>query len=403
MDLTLTPEQEVFRNDVRMWLKDNVPSEPLPRPSTAQGFEEHRKWERRLYDAGYAAIHWPTEYGGQSASLIDQALFQEQYFASGAPERVSVNGIGVVGPAILEFGTDQQKKRWLPSILSGDDIWCQGFSEPEAGSDLAAIQTKAIRDGDIYRVSGRKIWTTMGPFGDWLFAVCRSDAGAVGHRGLTFLMIDMRSERVRVDPIRQLHGDPGFAEILLEDVVVPVDNAIGEEGAGWEVAMATLGYERGTGLGGHALFRKDIENVIVLARAVGLADDPVVRFRIAQMSADVNAYRHHMYRTLTEMEAGSFSAFQGSVNKVFWSEMQIRILELGIELLGALGHLSVESPLIEEILDKDSKKVWGNWHHRYWYARAATIASGTSEIQRNIIAERLLGLPRGPRVRVRAS
>ena len=388
MDLTLTPDQQAFRDEVRSWLADNVPAEPLPPSSTEEGLAAHRTWERRLHDAGYAAIHWPRAYGGQDADLLTQAIFSEEYARAGAPERVNVLALGLAGPVLIDYGTEEQKQRWLPGMLSCDEIWSQGFSEPDAGSDLAAVKTTAVRDGDEFVVNGQKIWTTLGRFADWLFALVRTDRDAPKHHGITFLMIPMDAAGIDVRPIMQINEDPGFAEVFLTDVRVPVDNVVGEVNDGWRIAMATLGYERGTGLGNHIRFSRNVDELIDLARAVGRADDPLVRDALARRFVETEVFRHHMSRVLTRMAEGQPPGAEASLNKLYWSEMEARIFETGLDLMGPDAQLSDSA---------DAGPPVAAWHKRAWYARAAKIYAGTSEIQKNIIAERVLGLPKEPR------
>ncbi|QBI19101.1 acyl-CoA dehydrogenase [Egibacter rhizosphaerae] len=388
MDLRLTDQQQAFRDEVREWLATNVPAEALPPSSTAEGLEAHRAWERRLYEAGYAAIHWPTAYGGRDADLLTQAIFSEEYARAGAPHRINVLALGLAGPVLIDYGTEDQKRRWLPGILSCDEIWSQGFSEPDAGSDLAALKTTAVREGDELVVNGQKIWTTLGRFADWIFALVRTNRDAPKHQGITFVMIPMDSPGIEVRPIMQINEDPGFSEVFFSDVRVPVDHVVGEIDDGWRIAMATLGYERGTGLGNHVRFSQNVDELIALARAEGADRDPLVRDRIAQRFVETEVFRHHTYRGLTRMASGEGLGPEASLNKLYWSEMETRIFEDGLDLMGASAQLSDEA---------DTPSAVDEWHKRYWYARASRIYAGTSEIQKNIIAERVLGLPKEPR------
>jgi alkylation response protein AidB-like acyl-CoA dehydrogenase len=397
MDLNLTEAQQAFRDEVRGWLEANVPSDPLASPSTREGFDAHRAWERTLYDAGYAAIHWPKAYGGRDAGLIDTAIFQEEYARAGAPQRINVLGLGLAGPTLMAFGTDEQKQRWLPGILSAEDIWCQGFSEPDAGSDLANIKTTAVREGDEYVVNGQKVWTSLGRFGDWIFTLVRTDKDAAKHKGITFLMIDMHTPGIEVRPIVQINDDAGFAEVFFTDVRVPVANVVGEEHDGWRVAMTTLGFERGTGLGTHVRFSKDLQELVALVKAAGKADDPIVRDRVAALYAETEVYRHNMYRTLTRLADGKPIGPEASLNKLFWSEMEVRIFDAGMEVMEGLSELGPKADAIVDALGEEAAAIWQHWHKQYWYSRGACIYAGTSQIQKNIIAERVLGLPKEPR------
>jgi len=391
VDLDLSPEQRAFRDEVRSWLAANVPAQRLAPQSTEEGFAQHRDWEQRLYQAGYAAIDWPAAYGGRDADLLSTAIFQEEYARADAPARVNVLGLGLAGPTLIRYGTDEQKARWLPGILSAEAIWCQGFSEPDAGSDLAALRTSAVRDGDEYIVNGQKVWTSLGRFADWMFALVRTDPSAPKHRGISFVMIDMRSPGIEVRPIVQINGDAGFAEVFLTDVRVPVTNLVGAEHDGWHVAMTTLGFERGTGLGAHVRFSRDVRELIALVKAVGLDRDPLVRDRVAQLYVETEVFKDNVYRTLTRLSKGAPVGPEASLNKLYWSEMEARIYETGHQVAGPYAELTGKAPLtapLREALD------WDHWQHQYWYSRASKIYAGTSEIQKNIIAERVLGLPK---------
>ncbi len=387
MDLTLTPEQQAFRDEVRGWLEANVPAEPLGLMSTREGFDEHRAWEKRLYEAGYAAISWPKAYGGRDADMLSTAIFSEEYARAGGPDRVNVLALGLAGPTLMAFGTDEQKRRWLPRILSADDIWCQGFSEPDAGSDLAGLRTSAIREGDTYVINGQKVWTSVGWFADWMFALVRTDPKAAKHRGISYLMIDMHSPGIEVRPIVQINGDAGFSEVFLTDVRVPVDNLVGQENDGWRVAMATLGFERGTGLGVHVRFAKDLDGLVSLVKAMGLSDDPIVRDQVARLFVETQVYTRHTYRNLTTVSKGRQLGPEASLNKLYWSEMEARIFDTGMSVMGPYAELKPDAPAA---VDRDG------WQKHYWYSRASLIYAGTSEVQKNIIAERVLGLPKEP-------
>ncbi len=388
MDLNLTDEQTAFRDEVRGWLEANVPAEPLATDGGRESFEAHRAWEKRLYEAGYAAISWPTAYGGRDADLLTQAIFQEEYTRAEAPSRINVLGLGLAGPTLMVYGNDEQKQRWLPNILSCDDIWCQGFSEPDAGSDLAAIRTTAVREGDDFVVNGQKIWTSLGRYADWMFTLVRTDKDAPKHKGISYLMIPMDSPGIEVRPIVQINNDAGFAEVFLTDVRVPAENLIGELNAGWGIAMTTLGFERGTGLGAHVRFSKDLQELVRLVKALGMEDDPALRDEVTRHFVDTEVYRHNMYRTLTRLAGGKPIGPEASLNKLFWSQMEARIYETGMQAMGELAELTPKA---------DAAADAGHWQKTYWYSRASMIYAGTSEIQKNIISERVLGLPKEPK------
>lgn len=387
MDLTHTEAQDAFRAEVRQWLAENVPAETLPPIHTADGVEAHQRWERTLFDAGYAALHWPREHGGGGAGLIEQAVFDEEYLRAGAPSRLNRLALGMAGPTVIRFGTHEQRRRWLQGMLTGDDLWCQGFSEPGAGSDLAGLRTRGERAGDEIVVNGQKTWTSMARFADWMFALVRTDADSSRHRGITFLMLRMDSPGIELRPIRQLHGEPGFAEVFFTDVRVPVDQVVGGIGEGWSVAMATLGFERGTGLGDHVRFTRDVADLVDLAQRVGVADDPLVRDEVAARWVEAQQFRRYMQRTTARLSAGGSIGPEASMTKLFWSEMESRIFESALRILGPLAELSDAAPASPALPDI---------HRRYWHARASRIFAGTSEVQRNIVAERVLGLPREP-------
>ena len=378
MDLTLTKEQTGFSDEVRSWLREHVPRPPLDPPATAAGFAAHVEWERTLHAAGYGAIHWPKEYGGQGAGAVLQALFEEEYLLADGPERVTVVGHNLMGPTLMVHGTPEQQRRWLPAILSADDIWSQGFSEPEAGSDLAGLRTRAVRADGGWLVNGQKIWTSYGPFADWIFALVRTDPQAPKHKGITFVAINLRAAGVEVRPIVQLDGHAGFAEVFFTDVEVPDSDVLGKVDGGWAVAMTTLGFERDAPAAAPARYRRDLDALIAVARGRGLDRDPVVRDRIAALFSRVEGYRCHALTTLSRLANGESLGSEASVTKLLWSELERDIFEATRELLGPEGETVVGA----------------EWQNRYWYARAATIYAGTSEIQRNIIAERVLGLPR---------
>jgi alkylation response protein AidB-like acyl-CoA dehydrogenase len=385
MDLRLTPEQEAFRTEVRDWLTANVPRS-LPSPGTREGFEAHRHWERTLARAGYAGIRWPEEYGGRGADPVLQAIFEEEYLLAGGPERVTVVGQNLLGPTLMVHGTDKQRGRWLPGILSAEEIWSQGFSEPDAGSDLAGISTRAVRDGDDWIVDGQKIWTSYGTFADWIFALVRTDPEAERHRGITFLCIDMRSDGVEARPILQADSYAGFAEVFFTGVRVPAENVIGEVNDGWTVAMSTLGFERDAPAAPAARYLRDLRELAGAARARGLDEDPMTRDTLAGLLVRAEAYRSHTLRTLSRLSHGESLGSEASVTKLLWSELERDIYEAGRDILGPYGDVDTQDGPLE-----DSE----GWRSRYWFARAATIYAGTSEIQRNIVAERVLGLPKG--------
>lgn len=378
-------ELEGFRAAVRAWLQANVPTERLPPAATEQGLEAHREWERKLHAAGYSVLEWPREFGGGGAGLAKQAAFQEEYVRSGAPERLNRLALGLAGPTLIAFGTTEQQARWLPGMASCSELWCQGFSEPEAGSDLANLRSLAELDGDDLVVTGHKTWTSLAAHADWMFALVRTDTSGPKQHGITYVMIPMCGPGVTVQPLRQLHGEPGFAEVFLDEVRVPIANVIGELHDGWRIASASLAFERGHGLGDHVRFSRDVVTLVELVERMGLAQDGWVRDQVAQRFVETEVFRHHMQRVVGSASDG-VPGLEASLTKLFWSEMEVRLFETMMAVAGPMAELTEEA----------SGSVQPHrFHRRYWHARAACIFAGTNEIQRNIVAQRLLGLPRG--------
>ena len=380
MDLRDTPAEAGFRAELRAWIDENLTDE------VRRGrFEEAgRAWSRKLYEGGYAGLTWPKEYGGAGASYSHQAIFLEEMARAEAPSHLGVIGLGMAGPTIIAHGTEAQKQARLDPILSTDEIWCQGFSEPDAGSDLAAVRTSAIRDGDHFVVNGQKVWSSFAHIADWCILVTRSDPDSQSHAGLTYLIVDMRSPGVEVRPLRQITGEAEFNEIFFTDVEVPVENVIGEIGGGWGVAMTTLLHERGTlGFALTAALESQIRKLIALAKERGATE--VQRDAIAREWIGLQAVRYTTYRSLTTLIKTGIPGPEGSGAKLWWSEANQRVTKLALELLGP------EAQLVD---GSSSKAQPGYWQHQQLRSRGNTIEAGTSEILRNIIAERVLGLPR---------
>jgi alkylation response protein AidB-like acyl-CoA dehydrogenase len=378
MDLEFSPAEEQFRADCRAWLEAHVPRPALPSGDTRQGFAQHLVWERALFDARYAVVSWPAEFGGRDASLWEWLIFEEEYYRAGAPQRVTQNGIFLLAPTVFEFGTEEQKARVLPKMASGEQSWCQGWSEPNAGSDLAGIQSRAQKVDGGWRLSGQKTWTTRGAFCTHLFGLFRSDPDAERHRGLTYFLVDLSTPGVTVRGVERLDGDEGFAEVFFDDVFVPDADVLGEPNHGWEVAMATTGSERGLTLRSPGRFLATANRLIELYQRCD--PDDAMRDRIVAAYVDAEAYRWQTFWTVTRLVEGSPTGPESSMVKVFWSELDVRLHELAIELLA--GHA--------ELLDGDDAA----WMKGYQFALAGPIYAGTNEIQRNVIAERVLGLPR---------
>jgi alkylation response protein AidB-like acyl-CoA dehydrogenase len=385
MDLTYTPEQDAFRAEVRSWLRAHVPNDPLPSFDTREGFEAHRRWEHELHAGGYAMVPWPVEYGGRGADLLEWLIFEEEYYGAGAPKRVNQNGIFLLGPTIMEYGTAAQKARFLPKMAASDEIWAQGWSEPNAGSDMANIQATALRDGDDYVINGQKTWASRGAFADWLFGMFRTDPNSERHRGLTFILVPLDLPGVTVRPIDQLDGLPGFAEVFLDDVRVPAVNRLGEEGSGWSVAMATAGFERGLMLRSPARFQETARRLVELFRAHRDSADPALADIVVECWSQAEAYALETYRTVSRLLGGAKIGPEASLNKIFWSELDLRMHETALRILEERGQLLPESPAAGGV---------GTWLDGYLFALSGPIYAGTNEIQRNIIAERILGMPR---------
>ena len=387
MDFRDSPEESEFRHELRAWLADSLPDDWADRPPQVGRYpvEFARDWTRRLFDAGYAGLTWPVEHGGQGRPLTYQAIYLEETARADAPDHIGVIGLGMAGPTIAAYGTPAQKDQHLRRILAGETVFCQGFSEPGAGSDLASLRTRAELDGDALVVNGQKVWSSYAHIADYCILLTRSDPAAGGkHRGLTYLLLDMRSPGVEVRPLRQITGDPEFNEIFLTDVRVPVTNVVGEIGEGWQVAMTTLLHERGT-LGFALTARLDValRRLITTARKTGAIDDPLVRDRIAQLHVDLQALRFTNYRSLTALLRTGIPGPEGSVAKLHWSETNQRLTSLALELLGPDAQLSGPDGF------------WGGyWQYQQLRSLGNTIEAGTSEVLRNIVAERVLGLPR---------
>jgi alkylation response protein AidB-like acyl-CoA dehydrogenase len=386
VDLTLSPSEQAFRDELRTWLEANHPGTP---PRDEQGsFEFRRSWQRRLHEAGWAGIAWPESYGGRGASLIEQAIFNEEIVRARTPQVANVLGLAMGGPTVIAHGTEEQRQRYLPPILSADEIWCQGFSEPESGSDLASLKTRATRDGSGWVITGQKVWTTYAQHAKWCMLLARTDADAPRHKGLTYFLMDMDQHGVQVRPLRQITGEAEFNELFMEEARVSDENTIGGEGNGWAVAITTLMHERATLAFGlqvsvQIAIRELVEHARNTPGADGLAagDDPLVRQRLAQLMIEAEVLRLNAYRSLSATMHGGVPGPEGSLGKWHWSEVNQAVTELAMEISGARA-LTIEG-------DGDH-----DWTYRFLRARANSIEGGTTEILKNIVAERVLGLPR---------
>ncbi|MGH7787094.1 MAG: acyl-CoA dehydrogenase [Candidatus Binatia bacterium] len=384
MDFTFPPAEERFRAELRAWLTAHPPGvEPVELDAwVAYG----KAWQRSLYEAGWCGVHWPHAYGGRGASLIEQIIFQEEMARARAPQLINLAGLTMGGPVLIAHGSEAQKQRHLRPILAADEIWCQGFSEPNAGSDLAALKTRAVRDGDSFVVSGQKVWTSFARFADWCMLLVRTDPEAPKHKGITFLLVDMHSPGVSVRPLRQITGEEDFNEVFFDDVRVPCTNVVGTINHGWEIAITTLMHERQTLTFSRQLqSRVALEDLLRRARQLPAARQPLARQKLAAAYIDSEAMKYTALRNLTNVLRGGIPGPEGSVEKLFWSEMYQRMLDTAVELTGPFAQLAAGSA---HAVDD------GRWSHLMLYSRGRTIAAGSSEIQRGIIAERLLGLPR---------
>ncbi|KMS67887.1 acyl-CoA dehydrogenase [Streptomyces viridochromogenes] len=379
MDLTHPAADEAFRAEARAWLRTHVPPDPLPSLETGEGFTAHRAWEAELAADRWSVVTWPVEYGGRDATLAQWLLFEEEYYAAGAPGRVNQNGISLLAPTLLDHGTEEQRARVLSPMATGEVVWAQAWSEPEAGSDLASLRSRATRVAGGWLLSGQKTWSSRAAFADRAFGLFRTDQDAPKpHQGLTYLMFDLRAPGVTVRPIARLDGKPAFAELFLDEVFVPDEDVIGEPGQGWRIAMSTAGNERGLMLRSPGRFLASAERLHRLWQAQGSPES--AKNRVADALIGARAYQLFTFAAASRFLDGESIGPESSLNKVFWSEYDIALHETALDLLGAEGELA----------DTD-------WSERYVFSLAGPIYAGTNEIQRDIIAERLLGLPKGRR------
>ncbi|MGW0734615.1 acyl-CoA dehydrogenase family protein [Streptomyces sp. NPDC002851] len=391
MDLDESPEEQEFRRAARAWLRANVPAEPLRSLETEEGFAQHRAWEGRLAADRWSVVSWPEEYGGRGVDIFQWLIFEEEYYAAGAPGRVSQNGISLLAPTLLDHGTAEQKARILPAMARGEVIWAQAWSEPEAGSDLASLRSRAERTDGGWLLTGQKTWSSRAAFADRAFGIFRTDPSGAAegkpHRGLTYLMFDLRAPGVTVRPIGRLDGKPAFAELFLDGVFVPDEDVLGEPGQGWRIAMSTTGNERGLTLRSPGRFLATADRLVRLWRERGDPADTALRDRVADAVIEARAYRLFTAANASRFAAGESIGAESSLNKLFWSEHDIRTHETALDLLGADGELA----------DGDGAFPDSDWAEGYVFALAGPIYAGTNEIQRDIVAERLLGLPKGRR------
>ena len=396
MDFQYTPAQEAFRREVRGWLEQNLPADLCVDDAFDERvaadratFERRVAWQRKLYDSRWVGISWPAQYGGRDATLMEQIIFDEEYFRARAPVLPGYSGVNMAGPTIIEWGTEEQKRRFLPRILSGEDIWCQGYSEPGAGSDLASLATRAEDRGDHFVVNGQKVWTSAAQFADWIYVLVRTDPAAPKHRGISYLLADMKTPGITVRPLVLMNGHRHFNEVFFVDVRVPKENLIGRQNEGWKPAMTTLMYERKSG-GGRG-YTEQLVRLRTLAAELSVSgrpawEDPLVRQGFAQLWIDATCLRYTRLRNITRQLRGEPPGPEGSILKLFGSELGVRIADFAGELLGPRVLVNLPSTAVPD---------GPRWYNRVVSARQSPIAGGTSEIQRNIIGERVLGLPKG--------
>ncbi len=395
MDFSFSPEEEQFRQELRTWLDTNLPAgwgSTFRMPKGRERIEFLRNWQRQLHAGGYLGLSWPKEYGGRGASMIELAIFNEEMARREAPGPLNVLGLSMAGPTIIVHGTEEQKKRYLPKILDCEEIWCQGFSEPGSGSDVASIRTRAELQGDEFIVNGQKVWTSLAQIADWCMLLVRTDPDAPKHRGMSYILVDMKSPGITVRPLRQMTGESEFNEVFFEDVHVPRANLVGELNNGWGVALTTLMNERGTAsFGTQARFKIIYENLVGLARSATVnggsaTQDPMIRQQLAQHRIDIEILKLNCFRNFTRLLRGGTPGPEGSVLKLWWSELNQRMQETAMIVQGPYGQLLRDSPWAME---------GGRWQYNFLRSKANTIEAGTSEIQRNIIAERVLRMPKG--------
>jgi hypothetical protein len=405
MDLTYPPEAEEFRAVISAWLQENLP-QGWGTPEFSMTADERRafndEWTAKLYTGGWICASWPEEYGGKGLTLLQQVVLNEEFARAGAPLRADFFGDTLVGPTILQWGTEEQKQQFIPRILKGDISWCQGFSEPDAGSDLAGLTTRAVLDGDEWVINGQKVWTTQAQHAEYIFLLARTDADAPRHAGISYLLVPMRQPGVEVRPIRQVDGSAEFNEVFFSNARCPRDSVVGGENNGWKVAMTTLGFERGTSsTTGHRRFQKEFDEIVAIARARGAVTDPLLRQRLARAWSKIKIMQINGYRTLTDALQGTrATAALSACNKMFWSEMHQETLLLAMDILGMDGQTLLGEGGQDVVLPgarrASADYPVSNLQSLFFFSRSETIWGGTAEIQRNIVGERVLGLPKEP-------
>jgi alkylation response protein AidB-like acyl-CoA dehydrogenase len=391
MDFDFTPEQEAFRKELRRWLEQHLPDELRGRGFASTGadrdvIERLRAWQKTMYEAGYCGMDWPAEFGGRGASVVEQIILYQEMARVECPQFVNRIGLSMLGPTLMKYGTPAQQKRFLPRILTAEEVWCQGFSEPNAGSDLANLQTRALREGDHFVVNGQKVWTSMGHVADWCFLLVRTDPAAPRHKGISFLLVDMKTPGITLRPLTQITGEAEFNETFFDDVRVPAENLVGTVNEGWGVAITTLAYERDLlTFIRHISLRTALHRLIALARDRGRARDRVVRQKIAALWIGEQALQLNGYRSLTRTLRGGQPGPEGSMAKLFWSALDQDLAQTATEILGPYSQVTDGSPWAPDE---------GQWELYALLAQGSGIRAGTSEILRNILGERVLGLPK---------
>jgi len=405
MDLSYPADTESFRAEIRQWLTDNLP-EGWGSPGFSMDKEEKRafnqEWTKKLFEGGWICASWPKEYGGKGLSLMESVVLNEEFARVEAPLRADFFGDTLVGPTILQWATEEQKQQFIPGILKGTIAWCQGFSEPDAGSDLASLKTRAELDGDEWVINGQKVWTTQAQYADYIFLLARTDPDAPKHAGISYLLVPMKQEGIEVRPISQVDGSADFNEVFFTNARCPKENVVGGVNNGWKVAMTTLGFERGSSATtGYRRFQRELDLVIAAARKNGKAADPLIRQRLARAWSEVKILQINGYRALTDSLNGTHDAAAlGAGNKMFWSEHHQRTMELAIDILGLDGQILTGDPT--DVTDPRLKRGRDDYpvsdlQASFFFSRSETIWGGTAEIQRNIVGERVLGLPKEPK------
>jgi alkylation response protein AidB-like acyl-CoA dehydrogenase len=395
MDFRDTPDEAAFRDEVRTWLSEHLTGEFATiggrgGPADEEGWDVRLEWERVLGADRWVGMSWPVEYGGRGLDFAQQTIFNEEYAKANAPARISFFGEGLFAPTLIQFGTEEQKRRYLPKIQAVEELWCQGFSEPNAGSDLANVSTRGVLDGDEWVINGQKVWTTLAHRADWCFVVTRTDPESSSHKGLSYLLVPMHQPGIEVRPLRQMTGSAEFNEVFFTDARTARANVLGPVGEGWKVAMATLGFERGTAFMSQQLgFQRELAELIETAQKNGAASDPVIRDHLAAHYAGVQIMKYNGMRMLTNLVQKGVLGPESSIGKLYWTNWHRNLGETAMDVLGA------DALVVEHEGGGDYKL--DDLHQEFMASRAETIYAGSSEIQRNIIGERVLGLPREPR------